>query len=189
MAVNNWLTWLYALLLFCGLSFASIGISVSEVALTISGIVFILLVPFATQSWISSQARSLTLALMALGTTAGYILSRIGCPFPPEVTGYIASAVGGVAFGRIIFPELGELKIIIKFLPKPFKWTYFIVEMIYSLIWAVTGITLLKDFLGKLYGPTSGSIVIGGFTGVIVGFLILWLRKQSEQPIAYERYN
>jgi hypothetical protein len=170
---------IYFILLFTGLAFSAFGYRFHVSGFTISGIIWILVTPFAVKSYISMGIRKWSITLLLLGAMMGFVAGMIfGESIKPMV-----GLIGGVMIGGIgawlLYSLVFDIFHIVLDVIAP-KLSTFILFAVFAL-GAFWGAVNLSNSIPRYFETTGGGMLIGGIGGAFLGILLGAKREEWQE--------
>lgn len=165
------------MLLFTGLAFSAFGYRFNVMGFFISGIIWILITPYAVKSTVNYEIRKWALIFLIIGGLCGFLAGIIiGESIKPYV-GIIGGAVIG-GLGMWLMSELIFNSLIIEvFLPKISSYLRFVIICAGGIL----GIFYFNDSIPKYFETIGGGILVGGTIGILIGIYFGKLIINSER--------
>lgn len=167
----NRMTLIYFVLLFVGVAFLGFGYRFNVMGFMISGILWLLVVPFAVRSTVHPYVVKWGLISTFIGSVAG---AGFGIYFGKDITPIIGLLGGGMIGGigsfllqGILFDSILHL-VFDAIFPKISNVVFYAV-FIMGFIW---GAVSLKELVPKYFEEVGGGILIGGTLGAFVSILL-----------------
>jgi hypothetical protein len=175
------MTLIYFVLLFTGLAFSSFGYRFNIIGFTISGVVWILITPFAVKSTVPYEVKKWSLLFLLtggiIGTAAGLVLGDD----IKQLVGLIGGAVIGGVGGWLLYGIFSDAITHLLF-DAIFPKLSAIIMIGLFVLGAIWGAISLSDIVPRYFETVGGGLLIGGtigsFSGILLGAEII--KRENE---------